>query len=104
MTVVEPLDTYLAVFGAPVTWAGAPDGVRGVLDFHDTLVLAGREGEAQVSSRVRGLTMKTVIADTLTRGQAITVTVAGVATPFVVTNPSALKDGAFSVVTLANPS
>jgi hypothetical protein len=104
VSVVENLDVYLAVFGAPVTWTGAPAGVRGILDFHDTLVLSGRDGEAQVSGRVRGVTMKTVIADTLTRGQAISVTIAGTPTPFIVTNPAAAKDGAFSVVTLANPT
>lgn len=71
MAFVEPLGVFLADFGAPVTFAGAPDGALGLMDFEDREILAD-EGRAAVVGRFRTLLVLTSVADLLTIGATLT--------------------------------
>jgi hypothetical protein len=98
VAIVENLDVYLADWGAPVTFPGAPTGTVGIVDFHDVNALGGTANRGTVIGRVFGIFCKTTIADMLEPGVTITVGT----TSYIVDDPKAQRDGAFAIVTLAD--
>lgn len=89
----ENLDAFLADFGVPVDFPGAPVGTLGLAEFADLAAL-GVDGRAAVIGRQRTLLLKTSVADLLHVDDAITVN--GAET--VVLDRLALGDGAFTLL------
>lgn len=63
---------FLADFGVPVTFAGAPAGTLGILDDYDEIVL-DEDGRAGVSVPTKALLVESSVAALLTESVAVTV-------------------------------
>lgn len=95
----EDLAAFLADFGVPVQFAGAPADARGLEDFED-VVAVGEDGRAVVVGRQRTVLVPTAVAALLALGAAVTVNGAA----RTVRDVRAADDGAFSVVALGGGS
>jgi hypothetical protein len=95
MPFTENLDLFLADFGVPVTFAGAPVGTVGIEDFATVDVL-DENGRAAVLAGDRTIYLKSTVAALLSVGDTITVN----GTPRMVKAPRAQDDGAFTLISL----
>lgn len=102
MALAEDLDLFLADFGVPVLFAGAPSGLLGIQDIEGAHVVGGSslEGIQVVTAPMKTVMLKTVDVASLNIDDAITV--AGV--DYVVRDKQEAKpDGVFTVLALGAP-
>jgi hypothetical protein len=95
MPFVEDLDAFMADFGVPITFDGAPPALLGIQDFAD-VGQVGNSGHAEVIGRHRTLLIRSDAA-TLLRPNSV-ITVNGISR--IVLDPRAQEDGAFNTLTL----
>ncbi len=101
MGIVENLDVYLADFGVPVSFTGAPAGTVGILDVHDTHVLM-HDGHYQLTGRALGVKLKTAgVASLLHIDDSVTVNSVAYKVTDILAHP---PDGVFTIVVLRNPT
>lgn len=100
MAFAEDLDLFLADFGVPVSFDGAPDGLLGIQDIEGTHVVGGStlEGIQVVTAAMKTIMLKTTDVTTLNIDD--TMTVNGV-TYTVKDKQEAKPDGVYTVLALA---
>ncbi len=89
----EDLDAFMADFGVPVTFTGAPAGLQCLEDFVDVGEL-DNDGRATVLGRRRTITVRTDAVTTVRINDTLTVN----GTSRKVLDPRAQDDGAFTTM------
>jgi len=108
MAFAEDLGVFLADFGVPVSFAGAPDGLLGIEDIEGAHIVGGStlEGIQVVSAPMKTIMLKTADVANLTidpapqgSGLVSVITVNGV--QYLIRDIQAVKpDGAYTVLAL----